>query len=138
MYNFVNKEKYRQICTCLVWFYFTLLVYAHFCNEIERSQLQKSLRYFVTNEKGCHIWICPLENVWFCFVSIVCVIFSHKIEKFLFCKSLKYFIIFWPENIRRQIWVCPWKGRVLFHFPCLTSLWSQKLEISILKVIKVL
>ena len=34
MYCFVNKEKYCQIWTCLVLFYFTLLdcVHFHFCN----------------------------------------------------------------------------------------------------------
>ena len=33
VYYFVNKEKYCQICFCLVWFYFTLLVCAHFCGD---------------------------------------------------------------------------------------------------------
>ena len=47
MYYFVNKDKYCQIWTCLVWFYFTVLVFAHFCNEIEKFQLYTSLKYLV-------------------------------------------------------------------------------------------
>ena len=47
MYYFINKVKYCQICICPVWLYFTLLVCAHFCNEIERCQMQKSLKYLV-------------------------------------------------------------------------------------------
>ena len=44
---FVNKENnYCYICTYPVWFYFTLFVCAHFCNEIEKWQLQNSLKYF--------------------------------------------------------------------------------------------
>ena len=46
MYFFVNKEKYCQIFTCPVWFYFTLLVCAYFRNEMERYQLWKSLKRF--------------------------------------------------------------------------------------------
>ena len=42
----VNNEKYCQICTCSMWFYFTLLVCTHFCNEIEKCQLYKSFKYF--------------------------------------------------------------------------------------------
>ena len=47
MYYFVNKDKYCQIWTCLVWFYFTVLVFAHFCNEIEKFQLYTSLKCLV-------------------------------------------------------------------------------------------
>ena len=47
MYYFVNKDKYCQIWTCLVWFYFTVLVFVHFCNEIEKFQLYTSLKYLV-------------------------------------------------------------------------------------------
>ena len=46
MHNFLNKEKYCQICTCPLWFYFTLLDCVHFWNEIENCQLLKSLKYF--------------------------------------------------------------------------------------------
>ena len=46
MYYLGNKETYCQIFTCPVWFYFTLIVCAHFCNEIERCQVKKSLKCF--------------------------------------------------------------------------------------------
>ena len=47
MYYFVDKEKHCQICTCRVWFFFTILVFIknvnilvfiHFCDGIERCQ----------------------------------------------------------------------------------------------------
>ena len=47
MHYFVNKEKYCQICICPVWFYFTILVDAHFCDGIERCQLWKSLKFYI-------------------------------------------------------------------------------------------
>ena len=109
VYYFVNKEKYCQICFCLVWFYFTLLVCAHFCGEIERCQLGKTFRYFniLRPMKNDIRFECfPWKNVWFWFISNDWIHFSHKTEKFRFWKSLKYFNISDFSNIS-QIWICP-------------------------------
>ena len=109
MYYFVSKEKYCQmICTCLVWFCFTLCVCVHFCNEIERYQLWKSLKYFDILQPTKNVvrfeyflW----ENVWFCFISIVWVHFNHKTKKSQFRKSLKYFDFFYQKNDVRFAYV---------------------------------
>ena len=94
---FVNKEKYCQICACFVSFSFTLLVYVHHGNEMERCHCKShwNILVFCTIKKWCQIWICPWKNVWFCFISIACVHFSYKIDKFWFWKPLKYVNVFW-------------------------------------------
>ena len=75
-----------------------IFVCACFCNEIERCQLWKSLKYISI------LWSMKLDvrfenvswkNVWFCFIFIVWFHFSHKNENLRFCKWLKYFNIFW-------------------------------------------
>ena len=47
VHYFVNMEKYCQICTCPGIFYFSLLVCAYFCNEIEKCHLKNALKYFI-------------------------------------------------------------------------------------------
>ena len=89
MHCFVNKKKYCQICTCPMWFYFTLLDLTHFCNEIEKSVKYSSiLRPMKNNFRFEYV---PWKNLWFCFIAIVWVLFSHRTKKFRFWKSLKYF-----------------------------------------------
>ena len=88
----VFSSHLQQICS--VWFYFTLLVCDHFCNEIGRCQLQKSLKYFsilLPMKSNVRFEYVRWKTVWFCFISIVWVQFSLKTEKFKFWKSLKYF-----------------------------------------------
>ena len=36
--------------------------------------------YLVTNEKRCHMNLCPVKKFSFCFIWIVCVNFSQKLE----------------------------------------------------------
>ena len=77
--------KSGKILTDLQMSHFILIfVCAHFCNEIERCQLWKSLQY-------CSI-LRPMKNdirfeydPWkYCFISTDLVHFSHKTEKFRF------------------------------------------------------
>ena len=72
------------------------------------------LKYFATNEKWSHIWMCPMDNVWFYFIFIAWVNLSHKTEKFWFWNSLKYFIILWWNRCTldlrmshgKKVWFC--------------------------------
>ena len=72
------------------------------------------LKYFATNEKWSHIWMCPMDNVWFYFIFIAWVNLSHKTEKFWFWNSLKYFIILWWNRCAldlrmphgKKVWFC--------------------------------
>ena len=71
MYYFVNKEKYCQICTYPVWFYFTVLVYIHRSNGIDRC-LYKShgiILVFCEQWKMISDLNAAWENVWFCFIK---------------------------------------------------------------------
>ena len=105
---------------------FTLIfVCSYFCNEIEKCQLWKSLKYFNilwSIKHDVRFEYVPWKNVWFCFISIVWVHFNHKTDKFWFWKSLKYFIIFWHKKIGCQIWICPMeKYLILLHLHWLGS-----------------
>ena len=82
-----DLDMTRVILFLFTWF-------AHFCNDIHKCQLYKSLKYFSTlwpmksDVRFEHI---SCKNVWFCFISIVWVYVSHKTKEFRFWKSLKYF-----------------------------------------------
>ena len=87
------KKDYSQICTCLEWFYFTLLVCTHFCNKIKKCQFQTSLKYFSIlrpMKNNVRFEYVPRKNAWFFFIFVLWFHFSHKSEKFRFSKSLKY------------------------------------------------
>ena len=78
-------------------FYFTLLDCVHFCNQIEKCQLQKPLTYFSILrpvKSSIRSEYVPWKNVWFCFTPMVLVHVSHKNEKFWFWKLMKYLICF--------------------------------------------
>ena len=45
-YYIVNKKKHCQTCSCPLWFYFALLLYDQFCNEIEERQFIKVIGIF--------------------------------------------------------------------------------------------
>ena len=87
MYYFVNKEKYSQIYTCSVGFYFALVVCAHCCNEIERRQFIKAIEIFSilqAMDNDVRFEYISWKSVLFCFISIVWVHFSHKTKRFGF------------------------------------------------------
>ena len=52
MHHILYKEKYCQICSCLLQFHFTLLVFAHFCNELKDSNYKIHWNILVF----CHQW----------------------------------------------------------------------------------
>ena len=83
MHYFVNKEKYCQICTRPILLYFTLLVCGHFCNEIKRCQLWRSLKYFSIlrpMKNDVRFEYVPWKNVWFYFTCIGLLGFTLDIK----------------------------------------------------------
>ena len=112
MYYFVNKERQCQICTYFVWFYFILLVCAHFRNQIEKIFLwpmKNDIRFEYV----------PLKNVLFCFISIIWIHFSLKTEKFRFTKRhWNALIIFDKKRYDVRFEYVPWKN-VWFCFICI-------------------
>ena len=120
----VFSSHLQQICS--VWFYFTLLVCDHFCNEIGRWQLQKSLKYFsilLPMKSNVRFEYVRWKTVWFCFISIVWVQFSLITEKFKFWKSLKYFNNFLTKKIYSVgSEYVPWKN---FWFYFISIVWVR-------------
>ena len=71
-----------------------IFVCAYFCNEIDRYQFQRLLKYFSILWPMYHdvrFEYVSWKNVWFSIMSIVWISLSHKNEKFWFRKSMKYF-----------------------------------------------
>ena len=115
MYYFVIKEKYCQTCTCPVWFYFTWLVCAYFCNEIEKCCLWKSLKYLSI--------LRPMKNYGKMsdFVSFPLFEFTLviKLRNFWFWKSLQYFNIFYKKDIVSDLSMYHVKMSDFVSFPLL-------------------
>ena len=93
-----KKKKSWQICTCPVWFYFTLSDWAHFCNEVEKCQLWKPMKYFsilrpMKIMSDFNMSLGKMSD----FVSFLLFRFTLaiKLSNFDFWKSLKCFNIFW-------------------------------------------
>ena len=124
MHYIVNKEKYRQIWTCLIrlfLLYLCVLTFAiklgdvnyrsHWNILVLCDQLKMMSGLNMLHEKTfyCASYIFDKghdvrfkydlqKNVWFCFISNAWVHFSHKTKKLRFWKSLKYFNIFWEKQ----------------------------------------
>ena len=99
------SKRYFQICSCPMWFKFTLLDCVLFYNEIEKCQVKKSLKKFsiLWPMKSNFIFdYVQRKNVWHCLTSIFSVHFSLKIEKLWIWKSFKYF-----NTVRFEY--APWK-----------------------------
>ena len=66
---------------------FTLIfVCSYFCNEIEKCQLWKSLKYFNilwSIKHDVRFEYVPWKNVWFCFISTVCIHFRCLVVLYL-------------------------------------------------------
>ena len=98
-----------------------IFVCPYFCNEIERCQLWKSLKYFSIlwpMKHDVRFEYFPWKIVWFCSISIVWVPFSHKTDKFGFWKSVKCFNLFWLKKYDVRFEYVPWQN-VWFCFICI-------------------
>ena len=106
MYYFVNKEKFYHTSTSPVWFYFTVLVCAHFCIEIERCQLWKLLKYFniLWQKSGVRLEYVLSDSVWFALSFVVWIEFWQEVEKYDVDIWLKY-LFFLLRNLLSD---CNW------------------------------
>ena len=121
MYYFINKEKYYQIFTCLVWFYFT-----SFCSllqwnwEVLIKKVAEIFQYFTTKWK-----IMSDSNMSHRktsdFVSFLLLGFTLviKVKNFDFESHWNALIYFDKKKILCQIWMEKWFcfiTVVLVHF----------------------
>ena len=111
----------------LILFHFTCCT--QFCNEIERCQSQKTLKYFsvLRPMKNDVIFEYVLwKNVWFCFIVTAWVYFSYKNEKLRFLKLSRYFKYFLIKKVMVSIWICPMEKCLICLFPIAWLHFSHK------------
>ena len=133
MYYFVNKVKHCQVCTCFIWFYCFLPIYADFLQwNLNMSVfITVFILVFMTNEKwnSINMFHGKISD----FVSFLLFGFI-LVTKLRFWKSRKYF---WSKKWC-HIWLCPVKQCLIWFKPgCLTTILAIGWDVQILNFIEI-
>ena len=130
MYYFVNMEKYCQIWTYSVWFHFTLLLFAHFWNEIEKFIYKSHWNILVfwnqwkmmADLNISHDKISDFDSFPLFQFTLVIKLGNYDFE------SHWNLYIFWQIKIWYQIWIFPMEKYLIFLISIVWVHFSHKTE----------